>query len=122
MPASLSAHPLVFVLVLHALAHRILPLLLVAVPRCDAPRLLVGLARIGALLVADRLRALAAAGEHESCGRGNSDDDGTACASADHDLVPPAAAGGGVPLPGGNLYAVAQPHTSAPLPRRSTRS
>src|SRR5574340_1057116 len=102
MPASLSAHPLVLVLILDALAHRVFPLLLVAVPRSDAPWLLIGLALVGALLVDDRLRALAAARQHED--RGNSQGDGNALhGPRDHDLVPPFAAGGGVPLPGGSL-------------------
>src|SRR4030095_5334074 len=60
-----STNPLVFVLALVARVDRELPVLLVAAPGLARPRCLVRLALVGALLVLDHLRPLAAAGEPE---------------------------------------------------------
>src|SRR4051794_38482200 len=128
------AQPHVLVLRLCARIDLVLPLLLVAVEWRVGECRRVGLALIRALLVVDDLRTLAAAREHE-CHDGGADRK-RCIAYADHDLVPPAgfagsgAAGAGATLPGcvpppaalGTLYAVAQPHTSPPLPRCVTRS
>src|SRR5690349_18062909 len=122
-------HPLVLVLRLVAGVDRVLPLLAIAlVLRVVGRR--VGLALVGALLVRDDLRTLAACREAECRGGREGDRAGT----KHHDLVPP---GGGAPVAGvfggtgipcvagvlaGSLYAVAQPHTSPPRPRCVTRS
>src|SRR5512132_1280788 len=109
----------------------VVPLLSVAVVRRARVRGRVRLALVFALLVIDDLRTLAAACDQQG-DDGEGSEPGGACAH--HDLVPPAGGGAvgatpgaapgapGWPPDGGSLYAVAQPHTSPPLPRRRTRS
>src|SRR5690349_8855502 len=124
IPSVAQAHVLVLCLV--AIVDLVLPLRAIAVERGVAVRGRVGLALILPLLVLDHLRALAAARKRERGKRGRADQCDRA---AVHDLVPPVAgavpgAGAGCAPPGvlGSLYAVAQPHTSPPLPRCVTRS
>src|SRR6185312_5834573 len=126
------AQPHVFILVMRAVVDLVLPLLPVAVERRVRECGRIGFALILALLVIDHLRTLAAGRKSERQRRCGDEK----CNPRHHDLVPPAgfagsgAAGAGAWLPGcvappvalGTLYAVAQPHTSPPLPRCVTRS
>src|SRR4051794_8622943 len=130
--APLAVDALVFVLPELALPDRILPARTVALGplaaaqlrqrRIVVPRAIVGLALVLALLVDHDLLLLAAGAQCGNCGQRGRHDQGDAL----HDLPLVGAGGcctgGCAPGLGGRPYAVLQPQTSEPRPRRSTRS
>src|SRR3954470_12536413 len=132
--APLAVDALVFVLPELALPDRILPARTVALGplaaaqlrqrRIVVPRAIVGLALVLALLVDHDLLLLAAGAQCGNCGQHRRQDEGDSQCALGPDLPlfgADCCAGGCAPAFGGRPYAVLQPHTSEPRPRRSTR-